>query len=186
MKKTLFILFAFLHLSVVVYNNIIIEEQALNQYYHQQQKPGAAFDLLGKQPVCLAVFDWYSKYTGAETGYGLYAPNVSSDIVIMMTCIDAHGRIISIESPKLSTCEARLRFSSAAGMFMEKTGPLDKTRNQYLDVVLKSMAMWTHEQKAGCKQVFADLLVYDLPSAHAIQEQKHPSYIKLGHYEYNF
>jgi hypothetical protein len=104
----------------------------------------------------------------------------------MLTSLDAHGRIISIESPKLSTCEARIRLSSAAGIFMEKTGSLDKTREQYLNVVLKSIAMWTHEQKNGCKQVFADLLVYNLPSADQVKQQKNPSYIKLGHYEYKF
>jgi hypothetical protein len=186
MKKILFILFAFFHLSMIIYNNVIAEEQALSQYLYNKNEPGAALRLLGSNPYCLEAFDFYSKYTGAETGYGLYAPNVSSDIVIMLTSMDERGRIISVESPQLSTCEARIRFSSAAGMFMEKTGQLDKTRNQYLNLVLKSIAMWAQEHKPGCKKVMADLLVYDLPTASQVQNERHPSYLKLGHYEYSF
>lgn len=186
MRKILFLLFAFLHLSVILYNNVIAEEQSLSRYYLDKQEPGHALGFLARWPLGMQAFDCYSKYTGAETGYGLYAPNVSSDIVIMLTSIDQHGRIISIESPKLSTCEARIRFSSAAGLFMEKTGKLEKTRDQYLNLMLKSIAMWTREQQPGCARVHADLLVYDLPTADEVKKEQHPSYIKLGHYEYTF
>lgn len=186
MKHILFIFFAVAHLSLVVYNNIIIEEQALNQYFYDKKEPGAALRLLAGIPYCLEAFDCYSKYTGAETGYGLYAPNVSSDIVIMLTSIDSRGRIITIASPQLSSREARIRFSSAAGLFMEKTGKPDKSRDQYLNVVLKSIAMWTQQQKPGCKKILADLLVYNLPTPDQIKQAQHPSYIKLGHYEYTF
>jgi hypothetical protein len=186
MKKICFLLLGLMHLTVIVYNNVIAEEQALSRYFYDKQEPGGALRLLAKHPRCLQLFDCYSKYTGAETGYGLYAPNVSSDIVILLTSMDGQGRILSVESPQLHTCEARIRLSSAAGIFMEKTGKVDKDRSQYLGLVLKSMAMWAQEQKPGCKKVFADLLVYDLPAAKEIRNERHPSYIKLGHYEYTF
>jgi len=180
MKKILFISFLSVHLFVILYNNIIVEEQAINKCLLNKLEDGIALNALHKSSVTTKLFTAYSKYTGTETGYGFYAPNVSSPVVLMLTKFDVNGRLISVESPAFSSRDAMVRFNTSLDLFLDKVQNRDSKYNKYMNLVLRSIVMWTMQNDTNCKKVFADILIYDL-NKNSIAK---PSYLKLGHYEY--
>lgn len=185
MKKIVFLVFAALHLLVILYNNIIIQEQTFSQYFFQKKVNGVAQSTLEKCPHLADVFNIYSKYTGAETGYGYYAPNVSSDVVLLLTTKDANGKVTSISFPHFKSKEGRMRWTRVTSMFLDKINNTDSEHNKYLNSILKSIALWTFGKDPNTRSISADLLIYDLPDAKKVHDgKKRPCYIKLGHYEY--
>lgn len=188
MKRILFFAFVLIHLSVVVYNNIIIEEQAFKVYNHQEET-SKALSLISENKVLYNVFDAYSKYTGTETGFGFYAPNVASDVVLLVTGKTHDGRVLFIESPRFHSQEGAIRFASVMQHFKEKLRMAgDHTKKEYnlfLNAILKSVAMWYMQRITHCKNVHAEVLMYNLPSVSEVQKSVKPNYYKIGEYDYS-
>lgn len=183
MKRILFLAFILIHFSVIIYNNIIIEEQAITKCLYNKKCAGNALNVLNKVPSFLSAFTFYSQYTGTGTGYGFYAPNVSSQVVLMLTKIDDNGRVISIEPPTFYSRDANVRYNKALDIFLNKIDNHDSVYNKYMNLILKSIVIWTMDKDPRCKKVLADLLIYDLPVKEKIKNT-HPHYLKLGHYEF--
>ncbi|OJW83615.1 MAG: hypothetical protein BGO69_04775 [Bacteroidetes bacterium 46-16] len=184
MKKILFVVFVFLHFAIIIYNNVIVEEQTLISYFSGEKKAGSAYKFLNKIPFLGNSFSAYTAYTGTETGYGFYAPNVSSQTILLFTSKDSVGNIISVQTPKFHSAEALQRCFSAFDVFLDKLEIKNKNSERLLNAILKSMALWVLETNKGCRKVDADLLIYNLPKTSEIQNNKPANYIKLSHYEY--
>jgi hypothetical protein len=184
MKKVLFVVFVFAHFAVIIYNNVIVEEQSLISYFSGEKKMGTAAELINKIPIVGTTFSLYSTYTGTETGYGFYAPNVSSQTILLFTSKDAAGNIISVQTPRFHSAEALQRCFSAFDVFLDKLEIKNKNSDRLLNAILKSMALWVLETNKGCKKVEADLLIYNSRKASEIKNNMKANYIKLSHYEY--
>ncbi|OJW83620.1 MAG: hypothetical protein BGO69_04805 [Bacteroidetes bacterium 46-16] len=174
-----------MHIVCIVYNNVIIEEQSFLRFFYSKNEPGIAMSAISGNPLGYNIFNAYSKYTGAETGFGFYAPNVASDIILLQTTYDKTGSVISIATPKFHSKEAKIRYVSAMGVFMDKIDNHGAMHQKYLNAILKSIGLYTFNNNSTCRKVVTDLLVYDLPPANSIKNHAHASYLKLGHYEYN-
>jgi hypothetical protein len=185
MKRLLFLVFAALHLTFIIYNNIIIEQQSILRFFYSQNETGSAMSALKSNSLVYDAFNMYSKYTGAETGFGFYAPNVASDIVLLQTAYDDSGRVLSIATPKFHSKEAIIRYVSAVGLFMDKIDNRNIVHQKYMNAILKSIALYSFNHKDRCRKIVTDLLVYNLPSASSVKNKVHASYLKLGHYEYS-
>ncbi|MBA3829027.1 MAG: hypothetical protein H0X33_08830 [Taibaiella sp.] len=184
MKRIFFLAFILIHFSVIIYNNIIIEEHVITKYLYNNKSNGRALNVLNNIPFLSGVFTFYSQYTGTGMGYGFYAPNVSSQVVLMLTKIDDKGNVIAIEPPKFYSKDANIRYNKALDIFLNKIDNHDSVYNRYMNLILKSIVIWTMDKDPRCKNVVADLLIYDLP-VKKVKANIHPHYLKLGHYVFS-
>lgn len=184
MKKILFLFFVIFHFSVIIYNNIKIEAKAISKHVFKETDENNVVERPSNN-IIHKVVSFYSKYTGTETGYGFYGPNVSSQVVLVVTKIDEQGRTISIDLPRLISHDANIRLCNAMDLFLNKIDNYDTTYDKYMNLVLKSMALWTMNTDIRCKKIIADLLIYDVRTNSYRSAKISPKYLKLGHYEFS-
>lgn len=84
------------------------------------------------------IYETFLTYTGLDTGYGFFSPNVKSDIVIVNSLYkDGKGKT-KLPSDYLKTREGKIRFRGVNDIFMDKLTIEEKkleniapTQNQY-------------------------------------------------------
>ena len=168
----------------MIYNNIIIEEQVYHDFFFGEKVKGKALTVLEKTGLFHDLFRIYSDYSGAETGYGFYAPNVSSQFMVLYTIKDSLDQPVRVGLPQYYSKEALMRYFTAFDLFMDKIGQDDEKYDQFMDIVMKSMALRVLEEHAPYTRIEADLLVYDLPYMPEYRNGERPEYAHILHYDY--
>ncbi|MCB0840191.1 MAG: hypothetical protein KDD63_13145 [Bacteroidetes bacterium] len=184
MKKALLLTFFGFHLFCMIYTNIIIEEQVYHDFFLNEQVKGKALTALEHTGIFNDLFHIYSGYSGAETGYGFYAPNVSSQFMVLYTIKDSLGNPVQVSLPRHYSKEALTRYFTAFDLFMDKLDEQDEKYDKFMDIVMKSMALKVLEEHPPYTHIDADLLVYDLPYMEEFQAGKRPEYAHMLHYSY--
>lgn len=133
----------------------------------EYQKP-LAYELSDKVVQFIPVSAFIA-YTGFDTGYGFFAPNVASDFVLMFDVQDSTGRVIEQHvMPKFKQKESVVRFTSVFNMFLEKIakehGEQSNQYLEYLDVVIRQIALSVKSDCPGAVRVAAKLYLYDYPT----------------------
>jgi hypothetical protein len=170
MKKKLQLLGIFLLLSVVFTIGLKGTFDGYYGFYHEEDnyKKPLAYELSNKivdfEPLSL-----FAAYTGFDTGYGFFAPNVASDFVLLFELQDRYGNILEERiMPEFESKESIVRYTSIFNMFMDKVVSSKKKNDsqyhQYLDVVLKQIARNVLEESHGAAKCTAKLYLYDYPS----------------------
>lgn len=108
-------------------------------------------------------------YTGFDTGYGFFAPNVASDFVLMFDIRDSAGNTIhQCAMPRFKQKESSIRFTSVYNMFLDKIAKKEEQQSnkylQYLDVVVRQIAVAVKKDFPAAASVDAKLYLYDYPS----------------------
>jgi hypothetical protein len=138
-------------------------------YYEdgQYEKPVVyqATEVMTKIPP----INFFMAYTGFDTGYGFFAPNVASDFVLMFEIQDSLGRTIQQTAmPNFKQKESRVRYTSVFNMFLERLKKQDpKEKDQYaayLDIILRQIALNVKRDYPNAASVKAKLYLYDYPS----------------------
>ncbi len=111
----------------------------------------------------------FLSYTGFDTGYGFFAPNVASDFVLMFDLKDAQGNTLQQRiMPRFEQKESMVRYTSMFNMFLEKIKqePKDSSSQyaQYLDIVIRQIAKNVKSEFPDAATVEAKLYLYDFPS----------------------
>lgn len=186
MKKLIFLLFAALHFFVILYSNIIGEEQTLTYYFKQKQEAGKAYSLLDKYPRLLEAYGLYAHFTGTETGYGFYAPSVANQVIFMFTIRDKNNMPIATDQISFHNREAYMRSLCIGNAYLKRPPQKDSFQNKSLNAVIKSMALWVLDTHPGARSIDADLLVYNVATSFtAIKRNKKATYVKMEHYAYS-
>jgi hypothetical protein len=113
--------------------------------------------------------NFFMAYTGFDTGYGFFAPNVASDFVLMFEIQDSLGNTIQQTAmPNFKQKESRVRYTSVFNMFLErlkKEDPKEKDQyKEYLDIILRQIALNVKRDYPNAASVNAKLYLYDYPS----------------------
>lgn len=121
-------------------------------------------DIIQSQAVSM-----FASYTGFDTGYGFYAPNVASDFVLTFELKDKNGNTIDEKAmPTFQKKESIVRYTTIFNLFLDKiSGEKNKFDNkyyQYLDLIIKEIALNVMKKNANASQVTARLYLYDYPS----------------------
>lgn len=138
----------------------------------------------------LRPYSIFLTYTGLETGYGFFAPNVASDFVIEISCADSSGKINDNVASLVKTKEGFLRMNTASSMFMCYTMP-DSTglEEQKCKLFLKGICMRILEQQQHISAVTVRVYLYHHPFLQDYRTNPHlkPSYILYAteHYQRN-
>jgi hypothetical protein len=117
----------------------------------------------------------FLSYTGFDTGYGFFAPNVASDFVLMFDLKDAQGNTLQQRiMPRFEQKESMVRYTSMFNMFLEKIkqAPTDSSSQytQYLDIVIRQIAKNVQSEFPDAVTVEAKLYLYDFPSLERYQK----------------
>ncbi|MCJ7933522.1 MAG: hypothetical protein MUW56_07765 [Chryseobacterium sp.] len=118
----------------------------------------------------------FASYTGFDTGYGFYAPNVASDFIINFELKDQHGNILEEKiMPAFKNKESRVRYTTVFNMFLDKISDQNRYHKkyyQYLDLIIQQMAMNVMKENPRASNVTTRLYLYDYPSIEDFKKGK--------------
>jgi hypothetical protein len=147
-------------LLTILTSAIKLTLDSFNQFYNKSNK--AEKQILEK--ICDGIYNFppiilLRSYSGLETGYGFFGPNVSSDFVLLYNVYDSNDRLITSDNFKLYSKEGSLRFMSINRLFLDKITNDDNPKyNRYVEVILKQIAK--HIAKDFPKKYTVKLYVY--------------------------
>jgi len=91
-------------------------------------------------------YQFFVNYTGLNTGYGFFSPNVSSDFVITHKAYKQGKEEMTFSNTMFKTREGAMRFTNINAIYMDKIDSiendsiqLDSLRSKYLDLILNRM-----------------------------------------------
>lgn len=112
---------------------------------------------------------WY--YTGLDTGYGFFAPNVSSNFIILSKLENGETYV---STDLLSTKEGKLKFLTLNSIFLDnvKNGfkPIDKEKKKYNHAILNQINKFS-KKKYQNQKVESKVFLYDFPRLIARDKQ---------------
>ncbi|WP_213277206.1 hypothetical protein [Chryseobacterium indologenes] len=109
-----------------------------------------------------------TSYTGFDTGYGFYAPNVASDFVMSFELKDKNGNILEQKTmPYFKSKESKVRYTTVFNMFLDKISDkntYDRKYYQYLDIIIRQIAEHVMKENPKASSVTTKLYLYDYPT----------------------
>lgn len=132
---------------------------------------GNIFDFYKKKPPEAVVFlqafnnqffTRFWQYTGFDTGYGFFAPNVASNFIIVHAVEFKGGnKKLLLSDYPFTTKEGKLRFTMLNQLFMDRVMDNKKTYyDKYLSVLLKRINLTVPVDNAVCEMT-TTLYLYD-------------------------
>jgi hypothetical protein len=148
-------------------------------FYYQDKKYDKPYAFtLSEEIIKWEPVSAFLSYTGLDTGYGFFAPNVASDFILMFELKDKQGKVTQNRiMPNFKNKESIVRYTSVFNMFLDKIAAEDgeKKENkyqQYLDVILKQIAINVKKQNPNTDKISAKLYLYDYPSLENFKKNK--------------
>ncbi len=146
-KQNLFLLFVIFHFAVIILIAISTTINSWYQLYNENRQPNQepkiikSFNTISRSPV----ISNYTFFTGLDTGYGFFAPNVASVCQIQFIVKNDSNKIIDIlYMPEFTSVESISRYATLMGKFQERLKRFNVKEKSnyllYLDVVAKSMS----------------------------------------------
>lgn len=154
---------------LISFVNIVAITDSYFEFYYPHEETSHKenfFYKTSKRIIDLAPIDVLLSYTGLDTGYGFFAPNVASDFVTKFTLTDEENQIISEEL--LVPLENRVsitRLSSAYNNFLKYT-EIDTTgfSEDICDLLLKGLALNVLKNNEEACKVDTKLFLYHYPT----------------------
>ncbi len=119
--------------------------------------------IIQSQPISM-----FASYTGFDTGYGFYAPNVASDFVMSFELKDKNGNILEEKIlPSFNSKESRVRYTTVFNMFLDKISDKnghDRKYYEYLDLIIQQIAGNVMKENPKASHVTTRLYLYDYPT----------------------
>lgn len=137
-------LIIFLILFSVVTSSFTTGYHSYLSFYEKDDDP--TFDAFRFYLGSIKSYQTFQNYTGLDTGYGFFSPNVSSDFVITHKVYQEGKGEVVFSNSMFTTKEGAMRFTNINSLYMDRideiendTIQLDSMRSKYLDLVLNRM-----------------------------------------------
>lgn len=156
-----------------------------NKSYEKPFVYKASESIVQSDPVSI-----FASYTGFDTGYGFYAPNVASDFVLTFELKDKNGNTIEEKAmPEFQKKESIVRYTTIFNLFLDKiSGDKNKFDNkyyQYLDLIIKEISLNVMKENENATGVTARLYLYDFPSLDNYKKgNKKEDFILVNEFKY--
>lgn len=117
---------------------------------------------------------FFTSYTGFNTGYGFFAPNVASDFIFVFKIYNPQGQLVNVqETLKFDTKESAIRFSTFQTMFLEKLNDgTNEKYNRYLDIIIEQISQYLLDQYPPNFTIKTGLYLYDYPRVKEMMDGK--------------
>lgn len=156
-----------------------------NETYEKPFSYTISEDITESEPI-----NMFTSYTGFDTGYGFFAPNVASDFVLNFELKDKDGNIIEEKStPAFKNKESLIRYTTVFNMFLDKiSGDKNNSDNkyyQYLDLIIQQIALNVMKENVNASNVTARLYLYDYPTIKDFRKGKtKENFILINEFNY--
>lgn len=169
MKNKIQLLFIILLLSVILIVSVNGTYEGFYGFYYEDGNYQKGFpQKLVEKLVALKPVSVFISYTGFDTGYGFFAPNVASDFILLFELKDSTGNIVeSTIMPKFRNKESVIRFTTATGLFLEKVtqdSMKGKKYDSYLNVIVQQIALHLKKSNPKVSHIDVGLYLYDYSS----------------------
>jgi len=158
-------------------------------YSEKEYKKPLAFTIT-EEIIKLKPVSIFLSYTGFDTGYSFFAPNVASDFVLLFELKDKEGNTIENRiMPAFKNKESITRYTSVYNMFLDKISTEDGTMKdnkyqQYLDIIVKQIAVSVKKENPNTDKIIARLYLYHYPDLKSYQKgEKSERLILIGEYK---
>lgn len=166
-KKTIQIIIVVFVLFNVLLSSIKLTFDGYYGFYYENKKvektilSNISDYLYDSNPIFL-----FRTYTGFETGYGFFGPNVSSDFITVFKIYDEKGKLIKLlDRVNLKSKEGTIRFTTLNSLFLDKlTDKENKKYNKYLDIVVKQIAKYVDKDYPKNYKIETELYLFDYPT----------------------
>jgi hypothetical protein len=155
-------------LTIIIATSIVTTSDSYYGFYYGNDKSYQEKTLykIANSIITFPPIRIFSKYSGFDTGYGFFAPNVASDFVILFKVYDEQGKQVKIlENLPFKTKEGFIRFSNVHSIYLDKIeGEISSLWDRYLDIILEQMAVSVKKMNcmaSCCLEV--ELYLYDFP-----------------------
>ncbi len=186
-------------LALVIFSFVFVSfSTAYTSFTSFYQKKGVPWiDSMLSSVYGIKVYDLFLTYTGLDTGYGFFSPNVKSDIVIINTLYKDGKVEKKLPNDYLTTREGKIRFRGASDLFMDKlsieekklekkTGKEtiyekkeDSLKLQFFKIVLKQMNKhYLYNNAKNYDSVNTKVYLYHYPTLKEYPDLK-PKLIKI-------
>lgn len=117
------------------------------------------------------IYNLFLNYTGLNTGYGFFSPNVSSDFIITHNIYKKSKQNLIFSNSLFSTKEGAHRFANLNSLFMEKLEAIeekdkrkiDTLKLKYLEVVLNRLNNYNLDRDKDIDSIKTTLFLYHYP-----------------------
>lgn len=187
------------HIGLMLLFNLTNSLQShLELYYEDRAFYPKTQHLLNQVKTFINRFSLYQTLSGTDTGYGFYAPQVSSHIEPFFDLYQSEQMVSSHFNLTFHNHEAALRFESVFDQHLEKLDELmegkklgelnDNLYYRFLDLRVHSLSTSVlNYQPIPADRVRATLYLYEVPPLYAytrMNEPLTPTYLKTFDYEY--
>jgi hypothetical protein len=136
------------------------------------------------------IFKAYSNYSGTDTSYGFFSPNVGSEFVMSFAVLDRDGkRLGEHQSPtSLQQNESKVRFNLCTFPMMDKI-TLDEPNelfDKYMEVMMHQIAEDINDTYEAGHKVVSEIYIHQPPTIKEAQEGKTEKLVLLERYTFRF
>lgn len=180
----------YINLGIVFFLLLIITaislDSTLNSYYdfyfeksNKTENPNIDFLLNGL--IKNKSVNILTSYTGLETGYGFYAPNVASNFWIKSKIFDKDCKLIETYSNvPFKSKEGLVRFSSFQTIFLDKLmKDMDDNHIKYIDLLISQVQDYLLTINPNAHHIQSDLYLYNIIKLENFESNKSSSYQTL-------
>lgn len=115
------------------------------------------------------IYNIFLNYSGLNTGYGFFSPNVSSDFIITHNIYKNNREYLIFSNSIFQTKEGAHRFANLNSLFMEKVESIenetkiDSMRIKYLDMILRRLNNYHTKNDMKIDSIKTNLYLYHFP-----------------------
>ncbi len=175
-RKIQLLVLAFILFTIIVVNIRATLDNYYGFYFPKEKNRAARAPLYRALSFVESnrVYRLFNTYSGLETGYGFFAPNVASEFVVSFTLYDGHHQVLdSCISVDFHNKESFMRMISAYSMFFEyKEGDTLNPEYQKCIIFLKGLSYQMLLQTKRATSVKTNLYLYHYPMLEQLRERK--------------
>lgn len=168
-KKRVLIGLALAHFMVIIIYNVLSLADSVSIVYgngRPAEDDPSALAFLRKGIHFRPVY-YYARFSGAETGFAFFAPQVGSQYISHFDVYDANNKLLgSYREPQLRQQESMHRYAAFLDLFQEliaKEKGDDHLDRRYARAVLRSMGQRLGSKIVGASKVKCSISVYRHP-----------------------
>lgn len=161
----------------------------LNDYYDLNYGRDHNKLLIGERIASSPILKFYSAYSGTNSSYGFFGPNVGSDFPLSFWVYDEDCNLLSIKTrPHLEQTESKMRFALCTLPIGDKIGVTTSNYilNRYIEIMLHQIATDVRSEFANGKYVEAKVYATDYPKIQEFLSGKEEKLILIDKYSFNF
>lgn len=156
------ILFWGFHLVTILLISVNSTVSSYSEFYYSKTADKIPYFKKINEVVNSDLIRVYSQFTGTETGYGFFAPNVSSEFIVRYKWTDKEGEHVCL-NPKINSSAGIIKYASGLSLYLDELEK-DKITADYRKAITKCILnhFVTNNKISG--KVKVEILLYDFPT----------------------